>query len=326
MNTDPSTRSPGVSVVVPVYRSAATLPTLVERVESALADHVEALEIILVNDGSRDATWETIRSLAAKNPHVHGVNLMRNFGQHGALLAGIREAAQPIIATIDDDLQNPPEEIPKLLAELADGSDVVYGTPRHEQHELWRNVASIVTKMALSGVMGVKVARNVSAFRVFRTELREAFADFRGPYVSIDVLLTWGAARFSAIRVDHHPRREGESHYTFVKLIAHALNMATGFSSVPLRVATMLGFAFTLFGAGVLLYVIVRYLLGESDVRGFTFLAATIAIFSGVQLFALGIFGEYLSRMHFRLMDRPSYQVRSRTKGDGPRRRKVDPR
>jgi undecaprenyl-phosphate 4-deoxy-4-formamido-L-arabinose transferase len=88
----------------------------------------------------------------------------------------------------------------------------------------------------------------------------------------------------------------------------------------------MLGFAFTLFGAGVLLYVIVRYLLGESDVRGFTFLAATIAIFSGVQLFALGIFGEYLSRMHFRLMDRPSYQVRSRTKGDGPRRRKVDPR
>src|SRR5215510_15440035 len=131
---------------------------------------------------------------------------MRNFGQHNALLCGIRAAKYEITATLDDDLQNPPEEIPKLLMQLSEGFDVVYGRPEHEQHGILRDAASALTKIALQSAMGAQTARGVSAYRVFRTRLREAFVNYRGPYVSIDVLLTWGTTRFSAIKVRHDSR------------------------------------------------------------------------------------------------------------------------
>jgi glycosyltransferase involved in cell wall biosynthesis len=136
---------------------------------------------------------------------------------------------------LDDDLQNPPEEIPRLLAKLNEGNDVVYGTPQQEQHGLWRDLASRITKIALQKSMGVDTARNVSAFRVFRTQVREAFFDYRSSFVSIDVLLTWGTTRFAAVKVQHAERTVGQSNYTFGKLVTHALNMMTGFSTWPLQ-------------------------------------------------------------------------------------------
>ena len=307
-----------LSVVVPVYNSAEILPKLVERLEPVLRAAAEEFELLLVNDGSRDASWEVIRSLAAGRPWVRGFTLMRNFGQHNALLCGIREARHGRIVTLDDDLQHPPEELPKLLAELESGFDVVYGTPEREQHGLWRDMASRVTKFALQSAMGADTARKVSAFRVFRKHLREAFRDYRGQYVSIDVLLTWGSTRFSAVAVRHDPRDSGVSNYTFRKLVTHALNMLTGFSAMPLQIASVTGFIFTLFGIGVLIYVIGRFLLSnEQSVPGFPFLASVIAIFAGAQLFAIGIIGEYLARMHFRMMERPSYTVKETTSDGG---------
>jgi undecaprenyl-phosphate 4-deoxy-4-formamido-L-arabinose transferase len=237
---------------------------------------------------------------------------MRNYGQHGALLCGIRAARHELVVTMDDDLQHPPEELPKLLAALDDGFDVVYGTPEHQQHGFARDLASQIAKLVLQGAMGAETARKVSAFRIFRTELREAFQAYRGQFVSIDVLLTWGTTRFRAVPVRHDPRAEGASNYTWRKLLTHALNMMTGFSAFPLQIASLVGFAFTLFGIGVLVFVLGRYLLYQSPVQGFTFLASAVAIFSGAQLFALGIIGEYLARVHFRVMDRPPYVVRSR--------------
>jgi undecaprenyl-phosphate 4-deoxy-4-formamido-L-arabinose transferase len=145
---------------------------------------------------------------------------------------------------------------------------------------------------------------------VFRTQVREAFQHYRGPFVSIDVLLTWGTTRFGALPVRHESRRAGISGYTLRALIIHALNIMTGFSVLPLQIASLIGFTFTLFGLLALAFVISRYLIYGSPVPGFPFLASIIAIFSGAQLFALGIIGEYLARMHFRLMDRPSYVVR----------------
>lgn len=161
------------------------------------------------------------------------------------------------------------------------------------------------------------MARKVSAFRAFRTELREAFADFRGPFVSIDVLLTWGTHDFSAVPVRHEARRAGLSNYSLLRLVVHAFNMITGFSTLPLRLASFVGFAATLFGIGVLVYVLGRYLWVGGSVPGFPFLASVIAIFSGVQLFALGVMGEYVARMHSRVMERPSYTVRT-TVGPAP--------
>ena len=210
---------------------------------------------------------------------------------------------------MDDDLQHPPAEIPRLLALLDADFDVVYGTPKKEEHGLLRTLASQMTKLALQKSMGAETARNISAFRAFHTRLRDAFVDYRSPFVSIDVLLTWGTTRFTAVPVRHDPRQSGTSNYTFMKLLTHAFNMMTGFSAVPLQLASFLGFACALFGLLVLIYVIGRYLVLGYSVPGFPFLASIIAIFSGAQLLALGVIGEYLARMHFRMQDRPPYTI-----------------
>jgi len=305
-----------LSVVVPCYFSEATLPALIERLEPVLRAQSDRFEAVLVNDGSRDRTWEAIRELAERHPWVRGINLMRNYGQHNALLCGIRAASGELIVTLDDDLQNPPEEIPALLAKLREGFDVVYGTQERGRYHPLRGIATWLTKLVLQGAMGVENARSVSAYRVFKAQLREAFLNYSGSFVSIDVLLTWGTTRFASVRVRHDSRKVGRSRYTFRKLFTHALDLMTGFSVIPLQFASLLGFLCTLFGMGVLGYVLSRYFLYGSAVKGFTFLASIVAIFSGAQLLALGIIGEYLSRMHFRMMDKPSYATRE-TVGKG---------
>jgi glycosyltransferase involved in cell wall biosynthesis len=314
--TQMATGLPKISVVVPVYNSAAVLPRLAKEVEAVLAKCSSGFELVLVNDASPDQSWQAISDLAREHAWVHGINLMRNVGQHNALLCGIRAARYEIIATIDDDLQNPPDQIPLLLKKLEEGFDVVYGTPEEEQHGLLRDLASKITKLVLQNAMGAEIARNISAFRVFRTPVREAFHDYRGPFVSIDVLLTWGTTRFGALRVRHEPRREGVSGYTLKKLIVHAVNMMTGFSVLPLQLASLIGFGFTVLGLLALAFVVARFLAQGSAVPGFPFLASLIAVFSGAQLFALGIIGEYLARVHFRIMDRPPYTVRSEARGE----------
>lgn len=302
----------GLSILIPVYNSAEILPNLVGRVASVAHSLAMPFELILVNDGSSDRSWDVVRELVEKYPWVRGVCLMRNYGQHNAILCGVRAARFDTIVTMDDDLQHAPEEIPKLLAGMNAGQfDVVYGTPHEEQHGLFRDLASMITKLALQSAMGAETARVVSAWRVFRTQLRGAFASYYSPFVSIDVLLTWGTAKFGSVCVRHDSRKIGKSNYTFRKLVRHALNMMTGFSVLPLQVASLVGIFFALFGTGVLAYVLVRYALYGSTVAGFPFLASVIAIFSGAQLFALGIIGEYLARMHFRLMDRPPYAIRA---------------
>ncbi len=305
---------PGLSIIVPVYNSQPTLGDLVGRLERVL-DGISpgAYELILVNDGSRDESWAVLEKLAPEHPRLVAINLMRNYGQHNALLCGIRSARYATTITLDDDLQNPPEEIPLLLAELERGADVVYGRPEREQHGVLRDLASQITKMVLAKAMGAATARHISAFRAFRTRLRQAFDGFNSPYVSIDVLLTWGTGRFAVVAVRHEMRAVGKSNYTLRKLVVHAFNMMTGFSTWPLRLASMIGFAFTLFGLGILVFVVANYIIhGGSPTAGFPFLASIIALFSGAQLFAIGIIGEYLARLHFRMMDRPTYTVQDR--------------
>jgi glycosyltransferase involved in cell wall biosynthesis len=299
-----------ISVVTAVYNGEASVGELCRRLAEVLPRISAQHEIILVNDGSRDRSWEMISELCSRSPSVRGLNLMRNYGQHNALLCGIRAAKYDLVVTMDDDLQHPPEEIPRLLARLEEGFDVVYGAPKAEQNGPMRALASRITRLALSAAVGRDVAKNVSAFRVFSTHLREAFAAYQSPFVSIDVLLTWATTRFGATTVAFQPRHSGSSNYTFTKLVRHALDMMTGFSTAPLQLASLIGFTCTLFGLGVFIYVFVRYCL-EGSVPGFPFLASIIAIFSGAQLFALGVIGEYLARMHFRSMKRPAYVVRT---------------
>jgi glycosyltransferase involved in cell wall biosynthesis len=303
-----------LSIVVPVYNSEQTLPLLHERLTNVLLKYNEEYEIIFIEDCSSDNSWEIIKQLVKTDKRVSGFRLGRNYGQHNALLCGIHKAKYGIIVTIDDDLQNPPEEIPNLIETFNKGYDVVYGTPVEEKHGLLRDLASRITKYVLQGAMGAQTARNVSAFRVFRTSLRDAFKNYSGSFVSIDVLLTWGTTRFTAQPVEHEERKIGVSNYTFRKLITHAMNMITGFSVLPLQIASVAGFFFALFGVGVFCMVVIRYFLQGTPVPGWPFLASIIAIFSGAQLFTLGIMGEYLARIHFRSMGKPAYSVRENAK------------
>jgi len=302
---------PEISVVVPVFNSAATLARLVERLHGAL--DARDFEVLLVNDGSHDGSWDAIRDLARGDPRVRGLDLVRNYGQPNALLAGIRAARGAYTVLIDDDLQHPPEEIPRLVSELERGFDVVYGVPQRRPHSPFRNLSSWLTKLVLQRVMRASNARDISSFVALRTSIRRTFESFDGPFVSIDVLFAWGTARFSSLVVRHAPRAQGRSNYNFWRLASYGLTMITGFSALPLRLASLIGFLFTLGGFAALIYVLMVYFSGVENVPGFTFLASIIAIFSGAQLFALGIIGEYLARMHARLLGSPTYVVAATT-------------
>jgi len=300
-------------VVVPVYNSQATLGQLVSRLVAVLQPSTPAFEIILVNDGSQDRSWDTVQELSRGCAQVRGIDLARNCGQHNALLCGIREARHAVVVTLDDDLQNRPEDIPALLDRLREGYDVVYGQPVQRQWGMVRNTASHLMKLALRTTMSASIAEIVGGFRAFRTAVRDAFADYRAPITNIDVMLTWGASRFSAVPVVHEPRRQGRSGYSYYRLFVHTWNMATGFSTVPLQVATGIGFSFTLIGMATLLFVVVRYWMFGAVVQGFTFLTSIISIYAGAQLFAIGIIGEYLGRMFQRTSGQPGYVVRQET-------------
>jgi undecaprenyl-phosphate 4-deoxy-4-formamido-L-arabinose transferase len=209
---------------------------------------------------------------------------------------------------MDDDLQHPPEEIPLLLAKLEEGYDVVYGVPYRRPHSWWRNWFSVVIKRILARIMGIPTIRDIGAFRAFRAQLRQAFAGYQNPNVILDVLLSWGTSRFATVTVREDPRSVGHSNYNFARLMKVTMVVLTGFSTAPLRFASMLGFGFTLFGILVFFYVVGAYLF-QGSIPGFPFLASIIALFSGTQLFALGIIGEYLARIFDRSMDRPPYVI-----------------
>jgi len=295
-----------LSIVVPVYRGENLVEPLVERLKKNLPEISQKFEVILVNDGSPDNSWDVIVHLTKKYKWVRGVCLMRNYGQHNATLCGMRLARYDTTVTIDQDLQHPPEEIPILLAELEKGFDVVYGTPRKLPQGLIRNMLTANIKQVLASTMGVPSVKNISAFRAFRTHLRDAFEDFRSPTMIVDVLLSWGTTRFTSVHVNIAEARS--SNYGFAGLVHAALLILIGYSTKPLRLASWIGFIMTLFGVGVFFYVLVIY-FSAGSLPGFPFLASIISLFSGAQLFALGIFGEYLARMFDRSMDRPAYII-----------------
>jgi len=300
----------GYSIIIPVYNSESTLEPLCERLVMVLENITEAYEIILINDGSLDRSSIIMEKINKINSNFRIINLMRNYGQHNALLCGMRIAKYNMTITIDDDLQYQPEEIPKLIEKLNEGYDVVYGYPKKLNHGIYRNIASILTKIILKTSMGVQTARYVSPFRLFKTDLCRAFEDYKGSFVSVDVLLSWGTNSFSSILINHDLRSVGKTNYTLKKLLNHAFNMLTGFTIIPLQIASLIGFTFSIFGFMILFYVVLRYFLYGSPVPGFPFIASIISIFSGAQLLAIGIIGEYIARIHSRVMDKPQYTIK----------------
>ena len=313
------------SVVVPCYRSAVTLPPLIARINEALPAHVSDYEVVLVVDGGDGATWTTANELQRRHRRVRALRLSRNYGQHNALVAGVRAARYDVVVTMDDDLQHRPEEIPALLAALTDDVDLVYGVADREEHGVARSLASRLAKAGIERMLHIRSARQISAFRAFRTFLRDGFAQLNGPHASLDVALSWATTNVAAVRVRMDDRTSGRSGYTVRMLVRHTLNMVLGYSSAPLRLVAYLGFAIGLVGVALLARMLFLYFSGQTTVAGFTTVASMVAIFSAAQLIAIGVLGEYVGRIHTNGLGRPTYVVRPHaafvpgpTTSDGP--------
>jgi len=298
-----------LSIVIPVFNSTKTLYKIYSEIIETCDKTINNYEIIFVDDCSEDDSWLKIKSIAKNDGKVIGITLNKNYGQHNAILCGIRQSQGALILTLDDDLQHPPSEIPLMLKEINKNYDLVYGVPKIERHGLIRNFMSNLIKIFLKYFFGAKFARNISAFCIFRSILKESFKDYNGPNVNIDSLLSMSTQNISSLNVLHNTRKKGRSGYNIIKLINYGTNMITSFSILPLRVASLLGILFSILGIVLLFIVILDFIFNINQSPGFTFLASLITIFSGVQLFSLGVIGEYLGKLYLKNMGYPSYTI-----------------
>lgn len=301
---------PDLSVVIPLYRSAETLPALLARLRAALDALGRDWEIVLVDDGSPDETWSVLGSLLVQSAEgVLAIRLMRNYGQHNALMCGFRHATGDVIVTMDDDLQNPPEEIPKLLRALDEtGADVVYGSYISKRHRSWRNAGSAVVNAFFRLVF--KPGVTVTSFRAIRRPLLACILRYDLNFTFIDGLLAWNTQKTAQVPVEHVPRASGRSGYSLARLVTLAFNLLTNFSLLPLQAVTFVGLLLAGGGFVTGVYFLLQHMRGEILVPGFASTITAILVLGGAQLTALGIFGEYLGRLHLNVNRKPQYAER----------------
>jgi undecaprenyl-phosphate 4-deoxy-4-formamido-L-arabinose transferase len=300
---------PGLSIVVPVYRGAATVGRLVEAL-SALS--VEGgLEIVLVNDGSPDNSGEVCRALVANaRVPVTLVEHARNYGEHNAVMTGLRHARGDFIITMDDDLQNPPEEVVKLYDHTRKGGfDVVYTRYAEKKHEGWRNLGSRFANQVADWLLDKPKGLYLSSFRCISRMVARAIVRYRGPYPYVDGLIMQVTQRIGSIEVAHLARAEGRSNYTLRRLVRLWLNLATNFSLLPLRLAVFMGVAMAALGALGATIVIFEALFNEPPPGWASTMVVTLLV-AGVQFFMLGILGEYVGRVFLTANRKPQGVVR----------------
>jgi undecaprenyl-phosphate 4-deoxy-4-formamido-L-arabinose transferase len=304
-----------ISIVIPVYNSARTLERLHTRLSAVLRSLGCSYEIVLVDDGSRDASWAGLEALRAVDPqHIVAVQLMRNFGQHNALMCGLATARGAHILTMDDDLQNPPEEIPKMLAHIREnGFDLVYGVPDNRKHAGWRNLGSAIVQGFYRTVFRNPITP--TPFRVMSYQLAKRIKFYDLNFTFLDGLLAWCTSRIGEVGVEHHARAEGKSNYSISKLMVLTLNLYTNFSLLPLQIVSGLGFLTALSGFVLGLYYAMQYLLSNILVPGYASTIIAVLILGGVQLLALGVIGEYVGRLHLNVNRKPQYVVRQQQGG-----------
>ena len=300
---------PALSIVVPVYNGAATIGTLVEALETL--EVPGGLEIVLVVDGSPDNSLEVCRALLAQaKVPITLVNLARNFGEHNAVMAGLHHARGAHVINMDDDLQNPPSELLKILEHAQrTGADVVYTYYAAKEHESWRNLGSRFTNWVADILLDKPRGLYLSSFRCMSAFLVEQVLKYDGPFAYIDGLILESTQSIERIQVVHLPRAEGRSNYTFRRLVRLWMNMFLNFSVMPLRIATLAGAAFSVLGGLVAIAVVVEALFFDTP-RGWASVMAAVLLLSGVQLSILGIAGEYLGRLFLTANRKPQFIIR----------------
>jgi len=303
-----------LSVVVPVYRSQATLPELHRRLVAALEPVEPSFEILLVEDCGGDHSWNVIQAIAAADSRVRGIQLSRNFGQHAATICGFSQARGEWIATLDDDLEQAPENLPELYRKALEGFDLVYGVYPQRSHKTWRNATSAIARWLFNKAIP-SLNYEYTSFRMIRGNIARELQRFDSPFPFVDGYLSWLTNRCASVEVPHGVRVSGTSNYTFRKLLTHTINIFVTFSDLPLRMASWLGLLSFLLGMGWLAFIVLRFLVGGISVSGFASIMAGILLFGGVQLLVLGVFGEYLGRMNFKSSKKPLFIVARSTSG-----------
>lgn len=314
-----------ISVVVPVYGSAASLPVLIERLNAVLSSLGRSYEIVLVDDGSSDDSFLVMQELQSRQRDVITiVQLMRNYGQHNTLMCGFRHVRGQYVVTLDDDLQNPPEEIPKLLEVIEeDELDLVYGRPEAKKHESWRNAGSRLINVFFR--MVYKLPVTVTSFRIIRRQVVDSILPYTLNFTYVDGLLCWNTQRVGQVTVDHHSRSLGRSGYSLSKLMVLALNLFTNFSLLPLQLVSATGFLASILGLVTAAFYMYRYLFGEITVPGYASTIVAILVLGGLQLLSLGLIGEYLGRLHLNVNKKPQYTERQVTAAIGGSDREQKP-
>ena len=315
LEEEPDTISPILSVVVPVYRSHGTLEKLYIRVRDAIESIDPGFELILVEDCGGDDSWSVIVQLAAADPRIRGVKMSRNFGQHAATLCGISKARGEWIVTLDDDLEHKPEYIPELFEKAQDGYDLVYAVYPDRSHSWWRNATSDIGRRLLR-IAIPSLNHQYSSFRCIRKEVAHQLLQFDSSYPAIDGYLSWLTNNYGTVNIEHGVRLHGISNYNFSKLLKQTITTFVTFSDLPLKLASWIGLFSFFFGMIWLSMIVIGRITGWIALSGFASLMGGIILFGGVQLLVLGVIGEYLGRMNFRLSRKPLFLISAETSQD----------
>lgn len=310
LNSRDLKRTSIISIVIPVYNGGKTIDSLVDKLIAGLRN--ADLQIVLVNDGSYDNSHDICEKLAFKYPLiVTYINLSKNFGEHNAVMAGLNYTNGEYVVIMDDDFQNPPEEIQKLIdVAVTKRYDITYTYYEKKQHMLFRNVGSKFNNWVANFMLNKPRDLYLSSFKCLSRLVVKEIIKYKGPFPYIDGLALRCTRNIGQIKVRHEKRREGRSGYTFRKLVRLWLSMFINFSVIPLRISTLLGLGYSFLGLATTIYVIIDKLVHPETPIGWPSLIITVMIFSGVQLIILGLLGEYIGRLFLSSNQTPQYVVR----------------
>jgi undecaprenyl-phosphate 4-deoxy-4-formamido-L-arabinose transferase len=301
-----------ISVVIPVYNEEANLPDLWSRVSAVMTAMTRPWEVVFVDDGSSDASLKMLRGFAAEAPgHVRVVELSRNFGQHSAILAGFKQSRGDIVVTLDADLQNPPEEIPRLIQAIDDGNDVVGGWREERQDQAFRRIASQFHNKLTSAIVGVPMHDYGCMLRAYRRHIVDTVVECDEKAAFVPALANSFAKRVTEIPVGHAERASGSSKYNLLRLATLSLNLITGFSMIPIQILSMMGIVVLLLDALLVAFLALHRLIFGPQEEGALWLLFTVLFgFVGLIFFALALIGEYIGRIYLEVRRRPTYLVR----------------
>ena len=303
-----------ISFVIPCYRSAKTISGVVAEIQDTMTSMPEYVyDIFLVNDCSPDDTYEVIRALCRQNGNITGISLAKNFGQHAALMAGLRRSDGDIVVCLDDDGQTPADEVGKLLAGIENGSDVVYASYENKKHSAFRNFGTWMNDIMTRVMLGKPKNLHLTSYFAARRFVVDSMLKYENSYPYIIGLVLRATRNIANVPVRHRSRESGTSGYTIKKLLGLGFDGFTAFSIFPLRVATVTGVIFS--GAGFIygIYTIVKKFVNPDVPLGFSSLMAAVVFIGGMLMIMLGLIGEYIGRIYISINNSPQYVIREET-------------